>query len=93
MFLKKTKYKDGRIFLSITEGYYDKIKKTSRGITIQKLGYLDELEKIHNNSIAHFTQVAKDMTAEKNFQKEPISMNSTNHCNDWQVQYNNHHAR
>ena len=52
MHLKKTNRND-RIYLSITDSYYDKQKKTSRSKTIESLGYLDDLEKIYDDPIAH----------------------------------------
>lgn len=47
MYLKKTPTPKGRIRLSIVDGYYDKETKNSRQITIESLGYLDDLEKLY----------------------------------------------
>ena len=52
MFLKKSKYKNGRTFLSIVEAYRDENGKPKQRL-IQKIGYLDD-----------FTDVAKNMTDE-----------------------------
>jgi len=44
MYLKKTPQKSGRIYLSIVDGFYDKQKGYSKQVTIEKLGYLDDLD-------------------------------------------------
>jgi transposase len=63
VFLKKIPNKrSGRTFLSIVEGYRDPNTGKVRHRTVQALGYLDELEKEHEDPIAHFTEVAKEMT-------------------------------
>jgi transposase len=70
MFLKKsTRKSTGRTHLSIVHGYWDPIRKVSRTKTIETLGYLDELEKVYKDPIAHFEQVVADRNkadAEKN---------------------------
>ena len=65
MYLKKTKQKSGRIYLSIVEGYYDPEKKYARSTTIEKIGYLDTLEKEYPDPIAHFTEVVAQMNIKK----------------------------
>jgi transposase len=63
MYLKKmANRKTGRTYLSIAHGYRDKAKGYSTNVTVRKLGYLDELEKEYPDPIAHFTQVAREMT-------------------------------
>jgi hypothetical protein len=63
MYLKKmANKKTGRTYLSIAHGYRDKAKGYSTNVTVRKLGYLDELEKEYPDPIAHFTQVAREMT-------------------------------
>ena len=65
MFLRKNyNKKTGRTYLQIVHGYRDKDGK-SRTKTIKSIGYLDELEKIYNDPIAHFKQVAKQMENER----------------------------
>lgn len=59
MFVKKCKYKNGRTFLSIVNGY--KINGITKHETIMKLGYLDELEKEYDNPIEYFSKQAKDI--------------------------------
>ena len=65
MHLKKTKQKNGRVYLSIVEGYYDPVKKYSRANTIKKIGYLDDLEKEYPDPIAHFTETVNKMNEKK----------------------------
>jgi hypothetical protein len=51
--LKQSRRKNGRIYLSIEKAYRDADGKP-RAKTIKSLGYLDELEKIYDDPIAHF---------------------------------------
>jgi transposase len=57
MYLKKTPKKDGRIYLSIVQGYRKDGKSKSR--TIQSLGYLGALKKEYADPIAHFEDICK----------------------------------
>jgi len=57
MFLKKN-ISNGRIFLSFVQGY--RIDGKVKHKTVEKIGYLDELEKIYADPIAHFTSVANE---------------------------------
>jgi len=63
---KSLNKKTGRTYLSIVKAYFDKVKRHSKSITIKSLGYLDELEKEYDNPIAHFENVAIQMTKEQN---------------------------
>ena len=72
MHLKKTNRND-RIYLSITDSYYDKQKKISRSKTIESLGYLDELKKIYDDPIAHFQKRVEELREEKKLKKAPIN--------------------
>lgn len=74
MYLKKTRQKNGRIYLSIVDGYYDKGKGHSRTITIEKVGYLDELEKQHEDPIAFFNERVQVLKKEKAERKSPVSI-------------------
>ena len=65
MYLKQSRFKTGRIFLSIVHGYWDSKSKQSRTKTIQKIGYLDELQKEFDNPVSHFTSVAAEMDKER----------------------------
>ena len=73
MYLKKTPTPKGRIRLSIVDGYYDKETKNSRQITIESLGYLDDLEKLYDDPIAHFTKRVKQLKKEKKLDKLPLN--------------------
>jgi transposase len=70
MFLKKTPKKD-RVYLSIVQGYW--LDGKSRQKTIQKIGYVDELESEFSDPIAHFTQVVKEMNESQEPKKIEIS--------------------
>ena len=65
MNLKVAKQKSGRKYLSIEKGYRDPVTKKSRNKTIQSLGWLDELEKEYDDPVAHFKEVARQMTADE----------------------------
>lgn len=73
MHLKKAKQRNGRIYLSITDSYYDKQKKVSRSKTIEPIGYLDELEKIYDDPIAHFSKRVEQLREEKKARNAPIN--------------------
>lgn len=51
MYIKQSK-SHGRIYLSIVEGY--RINGKVRQKTIEKLGYLEDLQKLYDDPIAHF---------------------------------------
>ena len=59
MYLKQCKYKNGKIFLSIAHGY--RVNGVKKEKTIQKLGYLSDLEKEFDNPIDHFKNVINEM--------------------------------
>ena len=73
MYLKKSKRSSGRVYLSIADGYFDKERGHTRTATIKSLGYLDELEKIYDDPIAHFTEEVKKMNELKAAQKRPFT--------------------
>jgi len=73
MFLKKTKNKSGDYYLSIVEGYRDASGKVKQR-TITSLGYLSELSREFDDPIAHFTEVAKALTAKKKQELAQISI-------------------
>jgi transposase len=65
MYLKKTRQKDGRTFLSIAEGYHDPQRGHTRTETIEKIGYLENRQKQYDDPIAHFKNVVEQRNAEK----------------------------
>lgn len=73
MYLKRTKQKNGRIHLDITDSYYDKAMKKTRQITIENLGFLDELEKQYDDPIAHFSKRVEQLKKEKKERQAPIN--------------------
>ena len=66
MYLQKNiNAKTGRVYLQIVHKYRDKETKKVRSKTIQSIGYLDELEKQYDDPIAYFSDLAKQMDAER----------------------------
>lgn len=81
MFLRKS-LSHGKIYLSFVQGYRDENGKVKQK-TIEKLGYLDELEKKYDNPIEHFKKIAKERTNQeineltiKSLNTKIINMNS-----------------
>ena len=73
MYLKKsTNKKTGRTQLTIAEGYREGKKVKTR--VVKNLGYLDLLEKDYPDPIAHFTEVARQMTLEKKEEEKPVTI-------------------
>ena len=66
MFLKKDRRPNGRLYLSIVEGYRDPITKKSKQRKVKSFGFLDELEKEYDDPISYFSNLAKEMTEEAN---------------------------
>ena len=65
MYLRKANDKrTGRTYLSIVHGYRD-MEGKSKTKVIHALGYLDELKKTHEDPVAYFTAVAKEMEVER----------------------------
>jgi len=66
----------GRKYLSIVHGYLDKESGIVKTKTIKSLGYLENLEKEYEDPVAHFREVAKQMTEEENARRKvTISFN------------------
>lgn len=57
MFLKKS-ISNGRVFLSLVQGY--RVDGKVKHKTIEKIGYLDDLQKVYDDPVAYFTAVAKE---------------------------------
>ena len=72
MFLKKDKRPNGRIYLSIVEGYRDPQTKRPKQRKVEGLGFLDDLEKEYDDPIAHFSLVAKQMTEDAKNKEVPL---------------------
>ena len=72
MYLKKRTNKDGDIYLSIMEKYYDSNAKKTRERTVQAIGYVSELIAQYPNPIAHFKTVAENMTFKKKEERTQV---------------------
>jgi len=70
MYLKKTKQRDGRTYLSIADGYHDPQKGYTRTVTIEKIGYLEDLLKQYEDPIAHYKNIVEQKNIEKNAAKQ-----------------------
>lgn len=73
MYLKQSKTRNGRIYLSITDSYYDKATQNAKHVTIESLGYLDDLQKQYADPIAHFQKRVEQLKEEKKARKAPIN--------------------
>ena len=65
MHLKKTPVRNGRIYLSVVESRRDPKTGQAKKATIQKFGYLDELEKEYADPIGHFSEIVSKMNQAK----------------------------
>jgi len=66
MYLRKS-ISNGKPYLSFVQGYRQDGKVKQK--TIEKLGYLEDLEKLYADPIAHFKQVAKERSKSESPQK------------------------
>ena len=72
VYLHKSKRKDGRVYLALVEGYRKDGKAKMK--TVESLGYLDELEKIYDDPIAHFTAVCDEANALARAEKQSVQI-------------------
>ena len=79
-FLKKIKQKNGKTFLEIVDSVYVKRSRSSTHKVFKSLGYLEDLEKIYKDPIAHFKKEAADLELLRKSQKAstPIPEHSSN---------------
>jgi len=61
MYLNKNKTKEGRIHLSILDNYWDPIQKRSRKRVVEKIGYLDVIEKTIDDPIAFYEKRCQEL--------------------------------
>jgi len=61
--------RDGREYLSIQKGYWNRETKSRTSTTVKVLGFADTFLDEYDDPIAHFRQVAKEMTAEEKAQR------------------------
>lgn len=72
MFVKKNSCKNGRVLLTLTKSYRENGKVKQKHV--EALGYLDELEKLYPDPIAHFREIARQRTEKESHDSEPIHM-------------------
>ena len=61
MYLQKSKNSAGKVYLSFVQGYRQNGKVKHK--TVEKLGYLEDLEKIYDDPISYFKAVAEERNA------------------------------
>jgi Transposase len=66
--------KTGRTYLSIVKGYREAGTGKAKAKTVLALGYLDDLQQDYPDPIAHFKEVARQMTEEENAHRQ-LSLN------------------
>ena len=74
MHLKKTPVRNGRTYLSAVESRRDPKSGKVKKVTIQKFGYLDELEKEHADPVTHFSDVVARMNQAKADEKSAFTV-------------------
>ena len=72
MYLKQTKHRDGKVYLSIVHGYRD--GKRMRTKTVRSLGSLEKLKAEFDDPIAHFRAECERMNAEAAEAAAPIEL-------------------
>ena len=72
MYLKQIPQKNGRVKLAIYESYREGRRTRSR--TVRPLGYLDELEKEHDDPVAWGKAVAAEMTEAKRASEQAVAI-------------------
>lgn len=73
MFLKKDKKPNGRVYLSIVEGFREPSTGKTKQRKVKSLGYLDELEGKYDDPIAFFTDLAKEMSRDAREKDLPLN--------------------
>lgn len=72
MYLHKSKRKDGRTYLSLVAAYREGGKKRMR--TVESLGYLDKLQELYDDPVAHFRAVCDAANAEAEAAAQAVSV-------------------
>ncbi len=72
MYLRAQKRPNGRAYLGLLQGYRE--GRTTRNRAVKSLSYLDELEKEHEDPIAHFKAAAEEHNARKRAEHAPVSL-------------------
>ena len=79
IFLKQSRYKNGRVFLSIVNGFYNPTSKNSKQKKKKKIGFLDDLKEIYDDPISFYKKKAADLNDE---QKETKTITKTIDLNE-----------
>ena len=79
LFLKAAKYKNGKTYLSIVDGY--RVNGKVKQKVYKKLGYLDDLKKQYNDPITFFKQEVENL--KKQFESKITTTFDTNQNNDF----------
>ena len=72
MYLHKSKRKDGRVYLALAEGYRQDGKSKMR--TVESLGYLDKLQELYDDPVAHFQAVCDERNAAKRAEAQTVAI-------------------
>ena len=80
LFLKQSKFKSGRIYLSIVDGYWKDGKVKQK--VYQKLGYLDDLKKEFDDPISHYKDYVEKL--KKEFETKITTTLDMNKDNDFE---------
>jgi transposase len=73
MFLRQITNPNGRTRLVIVRGFRDEHGKNRQKVELS-CGFLDELQHIYDDPVAHFTEVAAQMTEEHNKLHDPVTI-------------------
>ena len=73
MFVKQQKRKNGRVYLSVVQGYRDEAGRT-RTRHVRSLGYLDELRGLYDDPVAHFRAEVEAENEAARAQAAPITV-------------------
>ena len=66
---------NGRVYLTIVQGYRDPVTKKVRHKTVKSLGYLDDLKKQYPDPVAHFEAVVEEMNKQAALENQPVFIN------------------
>ncbi len=66
------KNKDGRVLMYFAEGY--RTNGTVKQRTVERIGYIDEFTSLYADPLAHFKEVAKQKTREKQERLKPLTI-------------------
>ena len=80
LFLKQSKFKSGKIYLSIVDGYWKDGKVKQK--VYQKLGYLEDLKKLFDDPIVHYKNYVNEL--KKEFETKITTTFDLNKDNDFE---------